>query len=207
MPLSTLLYRCPICGTDPVDERPDDRVVCPGCSAQFEPAPPNGECRIRIRTSGAIHDIQAAVLTRRIDRMGGSSNRAADADGRLQARASVRAQFVSVEVPLRFRERLLGFVERLAPPTAGELVLDGPTMEFHTPGDVHRWAVEDIRSLQTSSSAVQVSLGTRGVILFRFPGDSVRRWDHLVRSALQRRWHQLGRGRIVEFQPRVRTGT
>lgn len=204
MPLSTLLYRCPICGMDPVEDQPVDRVICLACSARFEPAPPTGECRIRVRVSGEVHDVHAGVLTRRIARLGGASSRASGPDGRLHARARVRAQFVSTEEPLRFRDRLLGFVERLAPATAGELVLDGNHMELRSAHDTHRWAIQEIDSLQTTSSAVQISLGRRGVILFRFPEDSVRRWDDLVRSALQLRWDELGRGRIVEFQPRVR---
>ncbi|TVP55414.1 MAG: hypothetical protein EA351_10860 [Gemmatimonadales bacterium] len=188
-------------------------MFCPSCEATFEAAPPTGETRIRVSRNGQSFDAQAVLLNRRIDRLGGAAGHARQPDGRLKARAVVEAQFVSNEDPLRFRDRLLGFIERLDERVPGTLLLDGNEMELipepagsnKAAGQgAHRWTIDEIDSLQTSSSSVQISLGARGVVLFRFPDDSVRRWDDLIRRAIRERWRALGRGDIVEFQPRVR---
>ncbi len=73
-----------------------------------------------------------------------------------------------------------------------------------TPPPHRAWDLEEIRSLQASSSSVQLTTERGALLLFRFRNDSTRRWESLLRGAVARRWEALGRGRVVEFQPRIR---
>lgn len=67
-----------------------------------------------------------------------------------------------------------------------------------------RWPLLEIRAVQTSSSSLQISPAEGGVVEFRFPGDSTRRWESLLHHALRQAFRRAGRGEIVEFQPRIR---
>ena len=201
MGLVRLLFRCPVCGHDPTEPK-SDRVFCPDCRCTFEPATPNGETRIRVRHEEGTLEVQAAVLTRRIQRFGGAGTRADDG-GVYRARAQVRARFITGEAPYRLRDRLMGFIERIGPPERGELVLDGDTLGFE--GESPReWRLDEMTALQTTSSSVQISFVDESVVSFRLEEESVRRWEDLLRRALSRHWAEQGRGEIHEFQPRIR---
>ena len=201
MALIDLLYRCPVCGRDPTEVK-SDQVFCPDCGSSFEAAPPTGETRIRVRHPRGTLDIQAGVLTRRIQRFGGAETRASR-DGILRARARVRLRLITGEAPFRFRDRLMGFIERIGPPMRGELHLDGDILDFQ--GDEARqWHLDDIAALQTTSSSVQLSFVDDSVVIFRLEDESVRRWEDLLRKALSQHWWEQGRGEIREFQPRLR---
>ena len=67
------------------------------------------------------------------------------------------------------------------------------------------WPLLDIRAVQTSSSSLQFSPVAGGLMELRFPHDSPFRWEGLLRNALRKAYAREGRGRIVEFQPRIVT--
>jgi hypothetical protein len=84
----------------------------------------------------------------------------------------------------------------------GPADLQSPGSAAREPGQ--RWLLLEIRAVQTSSSSLQISPAEGGVVEFRFPGDSTRRWESLLHYALRQAFRRAGRGEIVEFQPRIR---
>ncbi|MFW5905159.1 MAG: hypothetical protein ACOCUZ_02975 [bacterium] len=216
MGLSDLLYRCPECGADPT-EGTGRRARCPACGAAFRPTPDG--LGIRIRTSAGARDESLAALVRAISAHGGPLTRAAaGSDGSLVYEAQVLLREAHREEAVRHAGRLLGFTEQFGPSVPGTLELRSQRLRF-VPSGAGRsgfsggpdaesgdrtWELRDMRALQASSSAVQLSPVQGGVLLCRFPDDSPRRWELLLAEALQRVWTTLGRGEIVEFQPRIR---
>lgn len=106
-----------------------------------------------------------------------------------------------------FRGSLLGFAERSTPEEAGTLTLTGETLEYRPDGAgaAESWPLLGIRAVQTSSRSVQVRSPEGALLQFRFPEDSPKRWDELLRGAITRLWRATGRGEISEFQPRITT--
>jgi len=210
MALKDFLYRCPGCGHDPMEGR-GDVVICPSCTLQIDRNATGTTC-LRLHrpgTEAAPIDVPAATLADRIAEHGGALTRATAPDGSLAYEAEVRVQTAGSEMPIRYRRRLLGFAERFGAGTPGILHLSAHALGLRSPSPAdasspRRWALEDIRSLQTSSSAVQITTHLDGVVLFRFTEDSPRRWDELLRHAIGDRWKRLGKGTVQEFQPRIR---
>lgn len=206
MALKDLIYLCPFCGADPTAAA-GPSVRCPNCGRTFEAGGPRARIRVEGGHGGEPSELTVATLLRGIEARGGALAGSRQPDGSLFRRARVRVRVAHEERAVRFRDRLLGYYERFGPGRAGTLSLEGGTIEFRPSagaGGPMRWAIEDLRALQTSSSAVQISPGAGGVVLFRFVDESPRRWDDLLRGALRERWRELGRGEILEFQPRIR---
>lgn len=207
MALTDLLYRCPFCGHDPLVGK-GLRARCPGCGRSY--APGRGGTAIRVTTkAGQGEEVPAGELSSRLEAIGGAVGPARTEAGRLELRSPVRARFAGSEVPVRFRGELLGFYEEFGEPVPGELSLEHDRLVFRPDegGDgAVRWPLLELAALQTSSSSVQISPRSGGVVLFRFEDASVRRWEELLRAAISEAWRGAGRGEVVEFQPRIRTG-
>ena len=62
----------------------------------------------------------------------------------------------------------------------------------------------DIRGVQISSGAVQLTLEAGRLYQFEFVDDSAKRWEDLLCLALRRFYGEKGR-RVIEFKPRVVT--
>ncbi|RMH16711.1 MAG: hypothetical protein D6701_08460 [Gemmatimonadetes bacterium] len=203
MPLRHLIYRCPECGHDPVLGE-GDRAHCDGCGTSFErgerslvrviPAgtPPHGApCRT------------ARELIEAIDGHGGPLP-----PGRDGYAADALRRTASRHRPLKRRGRVLGFYEALGAPEAGVLAIDADTLRFRptaTEGEVSEWRLLDLRAVQTSSAAVQVTDPRGTLVQFQFPVDSPRRWEQLLHRFLRAAYQRAGRGEILEFQPRIVT--
>lgn len=203
MSLVDFLYRCPECGADPISATRHG-ATCTACGSSFAPAP-GGE-GIRVRTPTGERQAPLAELGWAVERHGGPLPRAKDPDGSLAYEAPAVLRIARSEEPVYHEGQLLGFTEQFGPPVAGVLRVVPRELRFREPGGApsHRWALRDVRALQASSSSVQLSLPDVGVVLFRFSEDSPRRWEALLGHALREVWRGLGRGEIVEFQPRIR---
>jgi hypothetical protein len=239
--LRDFLYLCPDCGHTPVNGA-SDRVSCPACGIQVDREGATGT-RLRVRfPDGQIHLLSGALLARRIEAHGGAFRAPGGGEATLPMRARVRLRVAGSEEPVQYRNRLLGFVERFAGGTPGELLLDAESIAFQPDpsrieaGDgaspthatpPRRWPLEEIQALQTSSSAIQLTTPTppgrggevaaagaggspkpgqgSGILLFRLEDDSPRRWDERLRYLISARRESLGLGRVVEFQPRIRS--
>jgi len=119
-------------------------------------------------------------------------------------RSEAVARFVVGFEPVRAGGRYLGKVERFGPPVQGTLVLTGRSLTF-TPaeGQQHQWPLDAVAAVQPSSSSLQIRMRGGPVVVFRFPGASVRLWDEMIQEALRRLYRSTGRGEILEFQPRI----
>jgi hypothetical protein len=151
---------------------------------------------------------RADVLAASFVAGGGSSHELSEppeGDGTsIQAAASMR--IATGERTLWAGGAVLGYIERLGRRTVGTLRLSHEGLAFvEDGGRVHSWALEDVRALQGSSSTVQISPATGGVVSFRLRSDSSRRWEDLLKDRLRALWREQGRGEIVEFQPRIRS--
>lgn len=206
MGLPDLLFRCPFCGHDPMEgEKLEAR--CPECERGFRPGGPGTMIAVS-HPGGTTEEIPAGELSRRMEALGGAVDRARDDDGRLRFESRVRVRFADIEEPIRFRGVLLGFAELFGAGREGSLVLDHDRLVLTLEdgeGEGMAWPLLELGALQTSSSSVQISPKRGGVVLFRFPDESTRRWEELLRTAISRAWSEAGRGRVIEFQPRIRT--
>lgn len=119
--------------------------------------------------------------------------------------AKATARFAVEEIPVRYHDGLLGFVEQRGPHLPGTLRLHRDRIEFaEDAGTIHTWTLLDVRAVQTASSSVQISPLGGGVVTFALADGSPRRWEGLLRDAVAAAWKAAGRGTVVEFQPRIR---
>jgi hypothetical protein len=214
--LVDFLFRCPYCGHDPMEGK-GVRASCSGCGRSFEPG--KGGTAIRVDGDGkGPREVPAGILSRQMDDHGGALSLARGEDGRLRHHTRVRARFAHRESPVRFRGEFLGLFELFGVGDQGILALEHDHLTFHPGpqapengdgsgggGETRVWPLLELRALQTSSSSAQISPRGGGVVLFRFPEDSVKRWEELLRGAISEVWEEAGRGKVIEFQPRIRT--
>src|SRR6185437_16188981 len=101
----------------------------------------------------------------------------------------------------------LNRIERFGPRREGtlRLELDRLTFAGQSPADTVVWPFEALEAVQASSSTLQVRGRGQPVGSFKFPDGSSRFWEELLCGVLQSRATAEGRGRIVEFQPRIVT--
>jgi hypothetical protein len=202
MALTDLLYRCPRCGRDPLPGV-GDRAECPECFTTYT----RGSVGSRIRISfpgGSPAEVPPHVLTARIDALGGALPGEHGEGGEVR-RTPVRMQRSRNEEAVEWDGALVGFVETYEPPEEGVLRLTVDTLEFLDPGGrlLASWGLTTLTAVQGASSAVQIRLPGGWLHQFRFPMDSPRRWESLLRVLVSRARLQAGLGEVVEFQPRI----
>jgi len=195
MALTDLLYRCPACGADPLEGK-GALARCADCGTTFDASTPGGI----LVTAGSVRTrVPAAELLEEISKR---SPRALSATG-LASSATLRETIA--EVPVRYRDTLLGFREEFGPAVDGSVRLDGESLSFTpTTGGSRSWDLAEVRAVQGASSTLQVSLVGGQVLLFRFRDTSPLRWEEELHSTLRTLWTRLGRGEIEEFQPWIR---
>lgn len=203
MALKDLIYRCPLCGADPVEGRKDE-VRCPSCGRRYERGDPPAGIRVR-EPDGEPRTVPASRLVESIRDAGGPFPAAEGEDGSVRYQSAVRVRRGSDEEPLRYRGRLLGFTEKLGESRRGTLHATDDALELVRPGGEvrSRWNLMDLRAVQASSSSVQVYTAAGELVHFEFLDDSPLRWEALLHALLRRAYRAEGRGEIVEFQPRI----
>jgi len=200
--LTDFLYRCPHCGTDPL-EGEKTRASCRACGSRFEAAPRDGGIHIVSREGTWIDP--AWKLAADMEKQGAPLPESSRHESEFAHEALARARFSNRQDPLRHRGRLLGFVERFGPPVKGTLRITPDLLRFDARDRTsHEWPLGRIRALQAASSSVQITLDRAVLVSFRLEDDSTRRWEELLSHALRQLWRREGRGEIVEFQPRIR---
>lgn len=203
MAMSDLLYRCPICGADPV-QGSGDEVHCPTCDTRYRRGDPPAGVVVE-RPGREPEHLPATELTRAIDEAGGPFPAARAADGSIRYQARVMVRRSRREDPVRRSGELLGFVERLGEGSEATLHIDGEALELRPSGEGarRRWPLLELRAVQTSSSSLQIRTATGTLVHFGFVEDSACRWQALVQGLLRRAYRRAGRGQIREFQPRI----
>lgn len=178
-----------------------DRASCPACGARYT----RGEgARVSVSgTSAFSGEVDPAELVDRIDAMGGPFPAFESADGSPRHESVALRRTVVDEEPVRDRGRLMGFAEKLGPPVPGLLAVDEAEVRFLPDGEGAAESTElaDLRSIQSASSTLQLRERGGVTVSFRFPSDSPRRWEALLRHLVARRWEREGRGPLVEYQP------
>ena len=211
MPLIYLLYRCPRCGHDPMDGE-KDVAICPGCGVQFFRGGEGGLIRTQ-DPDGEIWDVPGHRLTAAMEAWGEEETLPDPTASDLPIRqAQVEVRQSGAEAPVEWGGELLGFAEAMGEPAAGVLELNREELVLRTPpgkpgfgGRKPResWSLLDLRAVQTSSSSLQFSPSSGGLVQLRFSNDSPFRWEALLRGALRAIYREQGLGEIVEFQPRI----
>ena len=107
---------------------------------------------------------------------------------------------------IRWWGEVIGFSERISWKGEGLLRLEGEALSFRPGGKAEGFSclLGDIRGVQISSGAVQVTLERGQLYQFEFVDDSAKRWEDLLCLALRRFYSEKGRS-VIEFKPRVVT--
>lgn len=130
--------------------------------------------------------------------------RATREDGTVACSARALVSWRISEEAVWHRGALLGFAETMGPAGEGRIEVDAETVAVDDGRPASgRWAHLDLRAVQAASSSLQLSLPGDGLVELRFPGDSPRRWETLMHRLIADAWARAGRGRVVEFQPRI----
>ena len=194
MSLRDLLYLCAYCGADTGLVR--ETVHCTSCGRTYEQEAEADRVRVT--------DLQGAKTTIGHDELVDRIASATEDSTTLSTPAAAR--FSNVEHQVHYLGELIGFFEESGPSLPGRLVLEDARLRFEAPeGEVHEWALRDLRAVQTASGAIQVSSREGVLVSFRILSDSPRRWEQALKERLRRVWRGEDRGEIIEFQPRIRS--
>jgi hypothetical protein len=223
MPIHHMLYRCPRCGHDPLDGH-KGRAECLSCGTSFE----QGRGAVIIaRPPGRPPDqTDARSLLAAVEEMGGPGFRTDQDEEILVREAKIRFGVVEGHDVIRWKGVVLGFSEKISRKGQGVLRLEGAALRVtqsvglqgdsgelegdrSRPGprknaDVFSCLLDDIRGVQISSKALQITLGRSRMYQFEFIEDSPKRWEDLVCTALIR-FYARSRLSVAEFKPRILT--
>lgn len=130
--------------------------------------------------------------------------RATVPDGALEYTARAMVSWRTAEDAVWHGGILRGYSESMGPAVEGSITVDRDTVSVDGGRrGTGRWRHLDIGAVQAASSSLQLSLPGDRLVQFRFLGDSPRRWETLMRRLIADAWKRAGRGRVVEFQPRI----
>lgn len=201
MALVDLCYRCPECGHDPMSGE-GDAAWCESCGVRIERQ--RGRLLVSFPSNDILFDINAAELYRKIYEHGGPMTRATRADGTVRYSARAEICWRVSERPVWHRGALLGFAESMGPKAPGTVTVDSEAVVVDDGRPASgRWRLLHIRAVQAASKSLQLSLPGDGLVQLSFPNDSPRRWEILMRRLVADAHERAGRGRVVEFQPRI----
>ncbi len=204
MPISELLWACPVCGQDRGLEPGRDGSRCRACQTLFR------------RGKGAAIRALAPDGTETVH----PPNVWLD---QLPAPETIVAEHDSTNGPIRVAKVLIarvtgsdtvhgetGYLNRIEiwgeeQPGTLELGADALVFGFQEPEEPERWPLETLTAVQASSHTIQLRRRGLPLVSFRFLDDSVFLWEELLHEVLQVFYRRTGRGRIVEFQPRIVT--
>ena len=180
----------------------NERAHCPGCGIRIERT--KGQI-VMIRPKNDIqYDISAAEICGKIYQNGGPMTRATRDDGSFAYSAEALVSWRESEEAVWHRGALLGFAETMGPALPGRISVGAETVQVEDGRPASgRWAHLDLRAVQAASSSLQLSLPGEELVQLRFLDDSPRRWETLMHRLIADAWARAGRGRVVEFQPRI----
>ena len=220
MPIHDMLYRCPRCGQDPLEGH-EGRAKCSSCRTRFE----QGRGAIIVRPpDGPPEEVTASSLLADLEKMGGPGTgrrRGRDpSEAGLFREAGIVLGKAEGHDVVRWRGEVLGFSERISWKGRGRIRLEEDALTF-TPGqdpvgslgrkgragpddDAEGLSCRlgDIKGVQISAKALQVTLERGRLYQLEFIDDSPKRWEDLLRLALRRFYARSGQC-IAEFKPRI----
>jgi hypothetical protein len=225
MPIHHMLYRCPRCGHDPLDGH-RGRAKCSSCETQFEQG--RGAVIIVRPPGGPPKRCTASNLLADVERLGGPGlagpGRAQLGGASLFRESRITFGRAEGHDVIRWRGEVLGFSERISWKGRGTVRLEGEALSFQPDQGTGRGRsrqgsrggqdspdgldqgfsclLGEIRCVQISSRALQVTLDGGRLCQFEFVDDSPKRWEDLVCLALTRLYARRGQC-ITEFKPRI----
>lgn len=178
-----------------------DEAWCPSCGVRYQRGGEGGLLQVS-NFQGSLkpvfgHSVAASLSPEGESGPGGGHRRAQVGARRASGRES----------PVIHGGEVVGFAEALGEVTEGTLELTDNALVLWGPEEeappMDQWALLDIRAVQTTSSALQISPITGGVVQFRFLDDSPLRWEELLHARIREEIRKEGRGEVLEFQPRI----
>ena len=203
MAISDLLWACPECGEDRGLVADGGRVRCRACDTLYERGKgaaiaarlPDGT-RIERQPPEWLHALPdpETIVRQRI------------AEGETIRSARVEVQRVTGSETVHDEAGYLNRIEIWGEESPGTLAV-GPEALVLTPeeGAPETWPLETLTAVQASSHSLQLNRRDAPLVSLRFLDDSIFLWEELLHAVLRRFYEQTGRGRIVEFQPRIVT--
>jgi len=207
MPIHHMLYRCPRCGHDPLDGH-RRRASCSSCETSFEQG--RGSTIIVRPPDGPPEPTAASSLLADVEKMGGpgfGKDLAKDLSEEILF-GETRIAFGRAEGHdvIRWQGEVLGFSERISWKGEGLLRLEGEALSFRpvTGSEAFSCLLGDIRGIQISWRALQVTLDETRLSQFELLEDSPKCWEDLLCLAIKRFYARMGQ-RVTEFTPRIIT--
>lgn len=218
--IKDLLWACPVCQSFDALRLVEGREACVRCKSIFTRGRGSkigidirGTGETIERSPGELVSALPAVALPRIsgEGKGGSGEAAEPLSSSLPSRSGgsisasrVVARIATGEEAVYRRGKLMGMIERLGPPVSGRLELAADSLLFRSDeGEERHWPTDCITAIQASSSSLQIKVVGEYPVSFKFPETSPRRWELMLEEALRHHYRRLGRGEIVEFQPRI----
>jgi hypothetical protein len=198
-----------------------DQARCPNCGVTYARSGEGGLIYVR-EPSGGEWDVPGTELTAAIsawEEKGPDPETEREVSGRggglppaeLAREAEVLVRSSGNEAPVFLGGKFMGFAESMGKATSATLRLTEKGLEVeYVEADTGEksadfWPFLEIRAVQTSSSSLQFSPNSGGLLEFRFLADSSYRWERLLRNAIRRAYREADLGEILEFQPRIVT--
>lgn len=200
MALSDLLWACPACGED---RGLRGARTCHRCGTRFQRL--DGADIRATYTDGRTDTRTAAEWADRLPPVRSLLD-GGEGDGEPVRAAAVDASVVAALEAVHGEDGYLNRIERYADPSPGVLELFPDHVRFRPPtpqAGPDRWPLDALTAVQASSSSLQLKARDRPLASFRFHDDSVYLWEQLLHEALRDLYGRTGRGRIIEFQPRI----
>ncbi len=183
-----------------------DEIACSGCGTKIYRR--EGKLFVlRAERSQSPFSVSAPQLWARI-REDGPWRTEAPADEPLRRGVAV-VSFQKSLKPIRLNGRIRGFSEQLggALPAGVFLYDDLLVLWFQDERETIHCPLVQLRAIQTASSSLQITTPKEGLLDLRFPMDSSRRWEDLLRTAVDHAHQKAGNGSVLEFQPVVLTAS
>jgi len=146
----------------------------------------------------------ASSLLAAVEELGGPGVRTNEGEGILVREAEIRFGVVQGHDVILWRGMVLGFSEKVVWKGKSILRLEEEELTVSGDGEVFSCILSEIRGVQISSRAQQVTLERNRMYQFEFIDDSPKRWEDLLCTALSRFYARSGRS-VVEFKPRILT--
>jgi len=194
--IADIVYACIECGGVETLRPAGDAETCERCGTRY--------CRVdgaliraerpgrppETRSAGEWLDLLAAI--------------GADSPHAIRP-APVLLRIADRQRPHRAAGMYLGRIESFGPELEGVLSLAGDRLAVQTEAARFEWSLLELTAVQPSSRALQLKVRNGPLLSFKFPEGSAVLWETRVQRALQDLYTSLGRGTIIEFQPRIVT--
>jgi hypothetical protein len=200
MPISELLWMCPECGEDR-GLGPDGR--CRGCNTVFSRG--KGAAIVATRPDGTATARRPAEWLDRMKSPESLVPQQFTAETVIRRAAVEMSRVVDAET-VHDESGYLNRIEIWGEASRGTLEIR-PDALVLTPDNVQpeRWPLETLTAVQASSHSLQLNRREAPLVSFRFLDDAIYLWEELLHAVLRAFYRRTGRGRIVEFQPRIAT--